>query len=164
MVALAAVVIVAALWRPIHHGALLLAGAIIPMAAQAISALVQAGEATPSTQFGISPAVAKQIGLTIGSGVTPAFWIYCGFLVALIVSCAWMLFTPREAAGTPRGAFGPVLGPASSGADAYPWNPAAPDAGQQSSVRPAAASDASGDLDDNEAERGMVPGFEPPTS
>ena len=71
MVALAAVVIVAALWRPIHHGALLLAGAIIPMVAQAISALVQAGEATPSTQFGISPAVAKQIGLTINStGVT----------------------------------------------------------------------------------------------
>jgi hypothetical protein len=151
MVALAAVVIVAALWRPIHHGALLLAGAIIPMAAQAISALVQAGEATPSTQFGISPAVAKQIGLTIGSGVTPAFWIYCGFLVALIVSCAWMLFTPREAAGTPRGAFGPVPGPA-SGADAYPWNPAAPD------------SDGIGTGTGTGTETGMVPGFEPPTS
>jgi hypothetical protein len=148
MVALAAVVIVAALWRPIHHGALLLAGAIIPMAAQAISALVQAGEATSSTQFGISPAVAKQIGLTINSGVTPAFWIYCGFLVALIVSCAWMLFTPHEAAGTPRGTFGPVPSPASSGADAYPWNPAAPDA------------DGTG----TETETGMVPGYEQPTS
>jgi hypothetical protein len=162
MVALAAVVIVAALWRPVHHGALLLAGAIIPMAAQAISALVQAGEATSSTQFGISPAVATQIGLTIDSGVTPAFWIYCGFLVALIASCAWMLFTPRQAAGTPREAFGPVSGSA-SGADAYPWSPAAPDTGQRSSVPPA-ASDDSGDLDDNETERGMVPGFEPPAS
>jgi hypothetical protein len=150
MVALAAVVIVAALWRPIHHGALLLAGAIIPMVAQAISALVQAGEATPSTQFGISPAVAKQIGLTINSGVTPAFWIYCGFLVALIVSCAWMLFTPHEAAGTPRGTFGPVPSAASSGADAYPWNPATPEA--------------AGTGNGTETETEMVPGFEPPTS
>jgi hypothetical protein len=163
MVALAAVVIVAAMWRPIHHGALLLAGAVIPMVAQAISALVQAGEATPSTQFGISPAVAKQIGLTIDSGVTPAFWIYCGFLVALVVSCAWMLFTPRQTAGTPREAFGPVSGPA-AGVDAYPWSPAAPDTGQQSSVRPAVGTDDSGDLDDNESERGVVPGFEPPAS
>jgi len=168
MVALAAVVIVAALWRPIHHGAVLLAGAVIPMAAQAISALVQAGEATSSTQFGISPAVAKQIGLTIDSGVTPAFWIYCGFLVALIVSCAWMLFTPRQADGTPRGVYGPGSGPV-AGADAYPWSSAAPDAGQQGSVqqgsvRPPAAPDDSDDLDDNETERGVVPGFEPPAS
>ncbi len=89
MVALAAVVIVAALWRPIRYGAVLLAGAVIPMAAQAVSALIQVGEATPPTQFGISSAEATQIGLTIHSGVTPAFWIYCaiprraGFLVRL---------------------------------------------------------------------------------
>jgi hypothetical protein len=97
MIALAAVVIVAALWRPVRHGAVLLAGAIVPMAAQAISALVQAGETPSPAQFGISSAQASQLGLTISSGVTPAFWIYCGFLVALIVSCAWMLFTPHPA-------------------------------------------------------------------
>jgi len=163
MVALAAVVIVAALWRPIHHGAVLLAGAVIPMVAQAVSALVQAGEATSSTQFGISPAVARQIGLTIDSGVTPAFWIYCGFLVALIVSCAWMLFTPRQAAGTPHGAFGPGPGPG-AGADAYPWSPAGTDAGQQGSVWAPAATDDPEGLGDNETERGVVPGFEPPAS
>ena len=43
MLALAAVVIAAALWRPVRHGAVLLAGAVIAMAAQAISALVQVG-------------------------------------------------------------------------------------------------------------------------
>ena len=96
MLALAAVVIAAALWRPVRHGAVLLAGAVIPMAAQALSALVQAGQAPSPTQFGISPAQASQIGLTISSGLTPAFWIYCGFLVALVVSCAWMLFTPHR--------------------------------------------------------------------
>ena len=97
MIALAAVVIVAALWRPVRHGAVLLAGAIIAMAAQAISALVQASQTPSPAQFGISPAQASQLGLTISSGFTPAFWIYCGFLVALTVSCAWMLFTPHPA-------------------------------------------------------------------
>jgi hypothetical protein len=97
MIALAAVVIVAALWRPVRYGAALLAGATIPMVAQAISALVQVGEATSPTQFGISSAQASQLGLTISAGLTPAFWIYCVFLVVLVVSCTWMLFAPHEA-------------------------------------------------------------------
>src|SRR5208283_4846620 len=115
MLAFAAVVIAAALWRPVRHGAVLLAGAVIAMAAQAISALVQAGGGTSSAQFGISPAQASRIGLTISSGLTPAFWIYCGFLVAMVVSCAWMLFTRHPA---------PSPGP-SAATDAYAW-PAAP--------------------------------------
>ena len=98
MVALALVVIAAALWRPIRHGAALLAGAIIPMAAQAISAVIQVGEPTAPAQFGISSAQASQIGLTISNGVTPAFWIYCVCVLVLLVSCAWMLFTPHQAA------------------------------------------------------------------
>ena len=113
MLALAGVIIMAALWRPVRYGAALLAGAVIPMAAQAISAIVQAGGGTSPTQFGISPAEASRIGLTISSGLTPAFWIYCGFLVALAVSCAWMLFTPHPAPGP------------SVARDAYAW-PAAP--------------------------------------
>jgi hypothetical protein len=162
MVALVAVVIVAALWRPLHHGALLLAGAVIPMAAQAISALIQAGEATSPTQFGISPAQATQIGLTINSGVTPAFWIYCGFLVALVVSCAWMLFTPHQGTGTRAEPFAPAPGPA-AGTYAYPWRPAAPDAGQ-SGIRATADDDDLDDDDlddDDETETDMVSGFEP---
>ena len=96
MVALAAVVIVAALWRPVRHGAVLLAGAIIPMAAQAISAVIQTGEATSPAQLGFTPAQASQLGLTVSVGLTAAFWIYCVFVVVLVVSCAWMLFTPYE--------------------------------------------------------------------
>ena len=115
MLAVAAVVFAAALWRPVRHGAVLLAGAVIAMAAQAISALVQAGGDTSSAQFGISPAQASRIGLTISSGLTPAFWIYCGFLVALVASCAWMLFTSHPA---------PAPYP-SVATDAYAW-PAAP--------------------------------------
>jgi hypothetical protein len=98
MVTLAAVVILAALWRPVRYGAVLLAGAIIPMAAQAISAIIQVGQATSPTQFGFTPAQVSQLGLTISVGLTPVFWIYCVFVVVLVVCCAWMLFTPREEA------------------------------------------------------------------
>lgn len=82
MVALVAVV-VAALWRPILHGAVLLAGALSPMIAQAISALIQIAEHNSPTMFGISPAEAARTGLTITSGLTLAFWIYCSFALAL---------------------------------------------------------------------------------
>ena len=95
MVTLVAVVIVAALWRPVRLGALLLAGAAIPMAAQAISALVQVSEPVSATSFGISPAQAAQAGLRISAGLTPAFWIYCAFVVALLMVGAWMAMPQR---------------------------------------------------------------------
>jgi hypothetical protein len=104
MVALAAVVVAAALWRPLRYGAALLAGATIPMVAQAISALVQVGEPASPAQFGISSAQASQLGLTISSGLTPSFWIYCGCLIVLVVSCAWMLFAPDRPAAPLAGA------------------------------------------------------------
>ncbi len=103
MVALAAVVIAAAMWRPAWHGAVLVAGATIAMVAQAISALIQVSEAATPEQFGFTPTQAERLGLTISSGLTPAFWIYGAFVLALVVSCAWMLLTPREVAGVPAG-------------------------------------------------------------
>jgi hypothetical protein len=140
MVAFALVIFAAAAWRPARHGAILLAGAIIPMAAQAISALVQVGEATPPQQFGLTPAQASQLGLTISNGLTPAFWIYCVFGVALAVSCLWMLFTPQaqqaphvaqevyampgDARAQEAGAQGDAYG---WKPDAYAWYAAAPD-------------------------------------
>lgn len=107
MVALVAVVITASLWRPIRLGAALLAGAVIPMAAQAISALVQISEPVSPAQFGISPAQAAQAGLTISTGVTPAFWVYCAFVVTLIAMGAWMLIPPRSLRPAGRAAVPP---------------------------------------------------------
>jgi hypothetical protein len=101
MIAFAAAVVAAALWRPVRHGAVLLAGAAIPMAAQAISALIQVGNVPGPTQFGIPPATARQLGITISAGLTPAFWIYSAFLITLIVSCVWMLSTPPSVPVTP---------------------------------------------------------------
>ncbi|HEY3648195.1 MAG TPA: hypothetical protein VGL33_09515 [Streptosporangiaceae bacterium] len=118
MIAFAAAVIAAVLWRPARHGAVLLAGATIPMAAQAISALVQVGEAHGPAQFGVPPATARQLGLTISAGLTPAFWIYLGFLIVLIVSCAWMLFTPQPVPATTAGTMPAPATPDAAGTDA----------------------------------------------
>jgi len=85
---------VAAAWRPIRLGAALLAGAVVPMAAQAISAAIQIGGATSSLQFGIPPGQAARLGLTISAGLTPAFWVYCAFVLALILTAALMASTP----------------------------------------------------------------------
>jgi hypothetical protein len=98
MVAVAAVVIAAALWRPARLGAVLLAGAVIPMVAQAISALLQVGEPISPTQFGFTSGQVSELGLTVSAGLTPAFWIYSVFVLVLVVSLAWMLFTPDEGA------------------------------------------------------------------
>jgi hypothetical protein len=96
MVALVLVALVAAVWRPARLGAVLLAGAVIPMVAQAVSALAQLGEAVPPSQFGISGAEASQLGLTISQGLTPVFWIYCVFVVALALICGWLFVAPRR--------------------------------------------------------------------
>ena len=94
MILFVAVVVAAALWRPVREGAVLLAAAIVPFLAQAISAPVQLGQAA-SLQFGLTPAQAGREGLTITSGLTAAFWIYCVLVAALIALCAWM-FVPRR--------------------------------------------------------------------
>jgi hypothetical protein len=112
MVALVAVVVAAALWRPVRLGAVLLAGAIIPMAAQAISAIVQIREPASPAQFGLSPAQAAQVGLTIHAGLTAIFWVFCAFVAILILLCGWMIIAPEPAGqaaapwlpgGTPQG-------------------------------------------------------------
>lgn len=95
MLTLVAVVLVAALWRPVRLGAVLLAGAAIPMVAQAISALIQVGEPVSAASFGVPPAQAAAAGLSISAGLTPAFWIYCAFVLALLMVGVWMVLPQR---------------------------------------------------------------------
>jgi hypothetical protein len=95
MVALVAIAAAAALWQPTRLGAAVLAGALIPMAAQAISAIIQVIQGASPAQFGISPGRAAQAGLTISSGLTPVFWIYLVLVIALAGTCAWMLAPVR---------------------------------------------------------------------
>jgi hypothetical protein len=95
MVALVAAAAAAAVWRPARLGAALLAGAVIPMAAQVVSALIEVGQHVSPAQFGISPSRAAQAGLTITSGLTPWFWAYLALVIALGGMCAWMLVPAR---------------------------------------------------------------------
>lgn len=120
MVAVVVVVVAAASWRPIRQGAALLAGAIVPLLAQAISALILLGQTPSPTQFGISPAQAARAGLSISSGGTAVFWIYCVFVAALIATCARMVIPARrtvpQAASAAASSFSPagMTGPPAS--------------------------------------------------
>jgi hypothetical protein len=98
MVAVVAVAVLAALWRPPRLGAILLAGAIVPLAAQAISALAAVSQPATPAMFGISQAQASAAGLTITSGLTPTFWVYCVFVISLLISSAWLLTAPKNPA------------------------------------------------------------------
>ena len=144
MVALIAVLIVAALLRPARYGAVLLAGAVIPMAAQAISAIIQLSETAAPSQFGISAAQARAAGLTISAGATAAFWVYCAFVVALLAIGARMLRPGRPAALVPAPSpWGPAAGPGPAPAPVPTVVPgavrpgSAPAAGEPAQGRPA---------------------------
>jgi hypothetical protein len=109
MLAVVAVAALAALWRPARQGALLLAGAIVPLAAEAPAAMIQAGQQATPAMFGISSAQAAAAGLTISSGLTGIFWVFFVFVISLIVSCAWLFTEPEH----------PVM----AGFPASPWLP-----------------------------------------
>ena len=112
MVALVAVIVLAALWRPARIGWALVAGALVPMVGQVLSALIQVSEPTTATQIGIPPAEVSQFGLTVrSSGLTAAFWLYCVFVVAVIAATAWLAVGRDQ--GVPYGAaqgYGPGQG------------------------------------------------------
>jgi hypothetical protein len=124
MIAVVAVLVVAALWRPARLGWALAAGAVVPLIAQLISALVQITE-SPLTQLGISSSQASRAGLTVHAGLTAWFWAYCAFVIVLVLLNGWLAARPDRpvafaAAGNPLQA-GPAAGwpgttaPASAG-------------------------------------------------
>jgi hypothetical protein len=119
MIVLVVAIIAAALWQPPRLGAALLAGASIPMVAQAVSAIIQVRAAVSPLQFGFSQAQARQAGLTIAPGLTPAFWIYCAFVVALVLIGARMATTPPPATAGALQA-GPVTAGGGAGAAPVP--------------------------------------------
>jgi hypothetical protein len=135
MVAIIAVAALAALWRPARHGALLLAGAIVPLAADVVSALIQAGQSATPAMFGIPSAEASAAGLTISTGLTGTFWVYLVFVVALLVSCAWLFTEP-----------GNQVMP---GILASPWQPAGGDQGARDAAGAAVSEDTDSDASED---------------
>jgi hypothetical protein len=87
MALIVAIPLLATIWRPTRRGAFLFAGALVPLVAQVVAALIDtAGTPAPSL-FGISAAEARQLGLTISSGLTTAFWVYFAFVLGLVALC-----------------------------------------------------------------------------
>ncbi len=113
MIAVIAVLVAAALWRPTRLGWALAAGAIVPLIAQLISAIVQITEPA-LTQLGVTPAQASRVSLTATANLTGWFWAYCAFVIVLVIMCGWMAARPDRqeavaAAGTPLH-LGPAAG------------------------------------------------------
>jgi hypothetical protein len=134
VVALLVVAIAAAAWRPARHGAALLAGAIAAMAAQGISALIQVSQPASPQIFGISAAQARANGLSVSSGVTSIFWVYALFVIALVISCGWLLTTPAHPpGGNAAGVYPAVGGPANFAQS--PAEPAGATSGDQEQVQ-----------------------------
>jgi hypothetical protein len=153
IVAVVGVAVLAAVWRPARQGAALLAGAIVALAAQAISALIQASEPATPAMFGISQSQAA--GLTISSGLTPIFWVYCVFVISLLISCAWMLTAPQYQAmpAAPRYPAPGHVPPAQSAGTSEAGDSAveAGDSGAGARDSGADASDTAADARDSEA-------------
>jgi len=94
MVSVVLVVLAASAWKPARLGAALLAGAIVPLAAQAISAVIQIVQINPALQFGVPPGQAARLGVTFSAGLTPAFWVFSSFVAALILTAALLVSAP----------------------------------------------------------------------
>jgi hypothetical protein len=123
MVGLVLVVLVAALWRPVRLGAALLAGAAIPMIAQAVSAVIQIREGASPKMFGLPSAQASQLGITASAHLTWSFWLYAAFVAALVAVFVWMLLPVRQAVPSAPSPVGtppppPADGPAPTAAPA----------------------------------------------
>jgi len=142
MLALVAVAVLAALWRPSRQGALLLAGAIVPLAAEVPSAMIQASQQATPAMFGISSSQAAAAGLTISSGLTGIFWVFLVFVISLIVSCAWLFTEPAH----------PVM----PGFPASPWLPAGGVQGSADADGTVVSDDADSDASEDEEQEGAV--------
>jgi hypothetical protein len=155
VVVLVAAAIAAGFWRPARHGSALLAGAIVALAGQAISALLQVSQPASPEMFGVSAAQAQADGLTISSGVTSIFWVYVVFVIAMAISCAWVASAPNGAADNPLPAYpGPAYPAGGYQAGSYPAPSYPAAAGTAASSEPGddAATD-SGEQAADDAER-----------
>ena len=90
MILMVVLTILAVLWEPMLVGAALLAGTLVALGSQIVSAIVQLGTPPGPSTFGISSSQAAQAHLQISAGLTPIFYVYCVFGVALLVLCIEM--------------------------------------------------------------------------
>jgi hypothetical protein len=166
MVALVAVIVVAALWRNVRVGWALVAGALVPMVGQILAAFIQVSEPTSPAQLGISSSEVSQYGLTVqSSGLTAVFWLFCVFVLAVIVATAWLALGrdhglpyalgPAPGYGQAPG-YGGGPGAGSSYVPAAGAWPGAPGSSQATSAAPETATSAQGGDNQGGASQGGI--------
>jgi hypothetical protein len=139
MIAVVAVLVAASLWRPARIGWALAAGAIIPLIAQLISAIVQITQ-SPLTQLGITKAEANGAHLSVTASLTGWFWAYCAFVIVLVLMCGWLAARPDRAMAVAAPAGAVHTGPAAGWPVTAAAGPASPSTASPSTGAPTTAS------------------------
>jgi hypothetical protein len=98
MTVIVALAAAAALWRPARFGTVLLTGAVLFLANQAIAGISAVIEVPPPSYFGMTAAFRMRISVA----GTPWLWAFCGFMAALIVLYEWLFIRSRP--GPPQAA------------------------------------------------------------
>lgn len=132
MVAVVAVALAAGLVRQAKVAATLLAGALVVLVAQVVSALVQWRSPLAPSQFGLSPGRAAALGLHVDAGFTASFYGFCAGVVALAVLAAGRallrgrpaLAGPERSLAPDAGTFSPPPGASTPGPPAPSSSPA----------------------------------------
>ncbi len=90
--------------RRVSLGVAALSGALVPLVAQLVSAVVQNLTPPAAARFGIGPAEALAARLQVSAGFTQWFYGYCGFVALLIAVGALSAIEPDEHASPARAA------------------------------------------------------------
>lgn len=113
MVGIVAGVLVALLVRHVRVGAALLAGVVLGLTGQIVSALVQWRAPVPASQFGLNPVSAAAAGFHVGSGFTGFFYGFCACVAVLAVAGVARATAPARSAPALMYVPGPMMLPPS---------------------------------------------------
>jgi hypothetical protein len=98
MILIIGVLAVAIAWRPTVIGITVLAGALVPLAAQVFATLAQPVPAL--SEFGITAAQAAEGQVSIAASYTGWFYLYCAFVAGLVVLAGWIASNTSSEATT----------------------------------------------------------------
>ena len=98
MALIVGVLVVAVAWRPTVVGVTILAGALVPLAAQVFATLAR--PLPPLSDFGVTAAQAVEGQVSVAASYTGWFYLYCAFAAALVVLAGWIASNTSSKAAT----------------------------------------------------------------
>lgn len=117
VIAFAFVAVLGSVWYPASVGAWAMAGAVIAIASQLISAVFQLSEAVPSTAFGVSATQARSVGLKTSTSLT-GWWE--ADVAATVLLAALALSSALNARKTSAATAVEITGPPGNGSTGSP--------------------------------------------